>query len=151
MSYIRAWTSLWHLYAVKKPVLYIQPDKDVYCKAARGANLITTSSKCSVRVIKKPKETIILWMLISMQWKGTIRGARYGQDTSRTALTSSLLGSAIGVHFPHRPLWHWPQRTPRDFLWGRKVKRWAGIWKAEWGLGSQKWGKTAGFNVGGQG
>lgn len=51
----------------------MHPDKNVYCKAMRGANLImrkclTTCSKCGVRVIKKKKKKrIIVWSLISMQ------------------------------------------------------------------------------------
>lgn len=50
------------------PVLQIPPNKKVECKAMMGAKLIATSSKCSVRAMKKKKrESVIQWMLISMQ------------------------------------------------------------------------------------
>lgn len=112
---IRAWTSLWHLNAVKMPVLQIPPNKKVECKAMMGAKLIATSSKCSVRAMKKKKrESVIQWMLISMQWKDTMRGAHYRQEfTNHSHILPLRL--CKWICFP---------RTPWELLW-----RWAGIWK----------------------
>lgn len=151
MSYIRVWTSLWHLYVVKKPVQCMHPDKNVYCKAMRGANLImrkclTTYSKCSVRAIKK--ETIILQSLISMQWKSNITGVPCQQDNSWVTLTSSLIDLTIRVHFPTTLYDTDLSGGHRGSCSGRGGQRdGQKIGRAEWELGSHKQGKPAGLDT----
>lgn len=80
-------------------VLQIPPDKKVDCKAMMRAKLITASSKCSVRVIKKKRDNSSVDADFHAV-KGHQERSTCQAGLHQTTPTSSLSGSARESIFP---------------------------------------------------